>query len=323
MLLRALTMMLLAAPAVAQIVSLPPSRAIECMTPPAAERGVPEYPERHLERKDGAAVPVELVFTAPDVPPRVRNLTEVFQSADFFEAVQRHVQVLRVPCMPPGAEPVRLLQRYVFQPHDGRRVVGLPPRDAADRERAAQAACLMRITPEKVPEYPVLALRAGEQGNFLLRLRFAEPAAAPQATVVAGPKSTRLRASLEAFVPGYRLPCLRGEPMELDVAFIFRIEGGARTVINDLGLRRLVQAAEFAPPARFDFGSMGCPFDVRLTHYQPFKPHVVAQLGEAREERRDFIHWLSQVRLRLDKDQPLELLGQSFTVSVPCGSLDL
>lgn len=319
----ALLLCMLAAPAMAQVVSLPPSRAIACMTPALAERGTPAYPPDLLERKDDGEVHVELVFSRPDEAPAVRDLTEAYQSPDFLRSVLDHVRQLRVPCMPAGAEPVRIVQKYRFQPGDARPVLALPALDRDDAERERQVECLMRITPEKLPDYPRRSLQEGEQGNFLVRLRFSDAAAAPVHEIVAGPRLPRLRHALAEFMPGYRLPCLRGEPKEADILFKFRIDGGERIVIPDVTLRSLVQGAEFTPPARFDFATMDCPFDVRVTHYQPFKPHVVGQLGAALESRRDFLHWLSQVRLRMSSEQQLALLGDTFTVSVPCGRLVL
>ena len=307
----------------AQQVSPSPSAALACMTPAAAERGAPVYPPEELKRKDGGEVRVELVFDGPQAAPRLRVLDEHHVGASFVRAVRDHVQRLRVPCMPAGAEPVRVQQTYVFRPDDGRNVVSLPPRSIESAQRAAQRDCVTRIAPPMVPAYPPAALRRDLQGNYLVRLRFASPTDPPEAEIVAGPPHSVLRRALEEFMPGYRLPCQTGEPTSVDLLFMFRIEGGARTVVNDMTLRQFVGLARSVPPARFDFNAMGCPFDLRVTHFQPYKPHDIGQLGEARAERLDFIAWLSQVQLRLDDKTALAVLGSEFTVSVPCGTLDL
>jgi len=307
----------------AQIVSMPVSQAIECMTPPEAKRGVPEYPAQELKRKDGDTIRVELVFSAPDAAPAVRVLTTDNYS-NLVDAVRDHVQKLRVPCLPPGAEPARLEQQYVFRPGDARPVFALEPVDQADAERDRQAGCLMRITPGERPEYPTSMLRQGAQGSFLVRLRFTSPTSAPELSFLAEPSfGGALKASVEEFVQGYRLPCLRGDPKTMQLGFVFRIEGGGRTFLKDLPLLQYLRSARSLPPAQFDFGSMGCPFDLQITHYQPFAAHAVRQVGDVRPERSDFMRWIARIPLRLTDNQAQELLATDFTLSVPCGRLDL
>lgn len=310
-------------PAWAQQVSPSPSAALACMTPGAAERGVPAYPPEQLERKDGATVRVELVFDGPQAAPALRRLDAAFVDEPFVQAVRDHVQRLRVPCMPAGAEPVRVQQTYVFRPDDGRNVVALPPRDVVSARRAEMHGCLRRIVPQALPEYPPAARREWLQGSYLVRLHFASPTDPPAAEIVAGPAHRELRRALEEFMPGYRLPCQQGDPISLDINFVFRLAGGERTVIHDMSLRQFLGLAREVPPARFDLDALGCPFDLRVQHFQPYKPHVVGQLGEARPERLDFVEWLSQVQLRIDEPTALAVLGQDFTVSVPCGTLNL
>jgi hypothetical protein len=308
--------------AVAQSVSLPPSAALACMTPSVAERGLPSYPSMQLERKTGATIRVELAFAGPETEPSMRLLDEGFVSPDFVEAIQSHVRRLRVPCMAPGAEPVRVAQTFVFRPDDGRNVVALPPRDTATEDRRRLSRCLTRITPQTVPDYPTRARREGTQGNYLVRLRFDSPAAPPQMEIVAGPPDRYLRRALAEFVSGYRLPCQEGAALEIDLIFQFQLEGGSRVLLNDMSLRQFLGAARRVPPGRFDFGTMGCPFDLRVNHLQPYKPHAIGQIGEARADRLDFIEWLSGIALKLDSRTALAVLGDSFTLGVPCGTLD-
>ena len=239
------------------------------------------------------------------------------------DAVRDHVRKFRVPCLPPGGEPVRLDQQYVFRPGDARPVFALEPVDQADAERDRQAACLMRITPGERPHYPQSMVRQGTQGNLLVRMRFTSPTAAPEASFLAGPNSRPLRAAVEDFIQGYRLPCLSGEPKTMRMAFIFRLEGGERSLLKDMPLLQFLRAARTLPPAQFDFGSMGCPFDLQVTHFQPFDTHTVSQVGESRPERSDFMRWIARIPLRLTDNQAQELLATDFTLSVPCGRLDL
>lgn len=322
-LLLAWTAALWASAASAQLISLPPSKLIDCMTPPQAERGLPEYDPAMLAAKLGGTVRVELVFAAPDREPVVRLLSESVDIA-FVESVRRHVRQLRVPCQPVGAEPARLVQDYVFRPDDGRKVLAFPPEDQAAIELSRQAACLTRIVPGPGPEYPERALRLGQDGNFLVRMRFASPTTPPELSFVAGPAHRALRDALTEFVAGYRLPCQAGEPREIDLQFTFRFQDGARTVIKDMTLTQFLgNAASMPLPAEFDLTTMGCPFEVRVTHYLPYRRNIVGQVETARTERRAFLDWLSRIPLRLSPSQSLAVLGDSFTVSVPCAKLAL
>lgn len=311
-----------AAPAAAQLVMLAPSEALACMTPPAAERGLPEYPLEQFERKEQGTVRVELVFDRPDAAPATRVLDDTFTG--LIDAVLQHVRKLRVPCQPAGAEPARVVMEFVFRATDGRRVAELPAVDQADAERRRQMACLTRIVPGAKPEYPIRARRDGLQGRFLVELLFADPTAAPAAKFLAGAPTGVLRDSIEAFLPGYRLPCLRGAPLKMHLVYAFQIDGGERTLIRNLQLTQLLGAAEAMPlPASFDFNTMGCPFDVRIDYFQPFLKNWARSLAEARPERSAFLAWLGELRLRLNEHQQREVVGQDFVVSVPCAKLNL
>lgn len=312
------------APAAAQTVLPSPSAALACMTPPAGERGVPEYDPGLVERKEGGTVAVELTFAAADAPPEVR-VTSPFVGTGLVGAVTRHVQKFRVPCLEPGSEPVRVQMEFVFVPNDGRKVVASAPRDADEARRRQLSACLTRITGSAQPEYPREARRAGAQGTVILRLRFTSPTEPPQQMIVARPKGDRwLAAEIERFALGYRLPCLGQEPHVLSMIFRFRLDGEARTVINDLPLLTLLRSAEGLPqPVFFDLDRLGCPFDVRVQYLRPHQRNQVHELGTSRPERRAFLDWLSLARLKLDADLEERVLGDSFVVNVPCGKIDL
>jgi hypothetical protein len=312
-----------ASAASAQMISLPPSKLIDRMTPPQAERGVPDYDPDMLAAKLGGTVRVELVFSAPDSEPVMRLLSESVDAV-LVESVRRHVRILRVPCQPEGAEPARLVQEYVFRPDDGRKVLAFPLEDQAALELRRQAACLTRIVPGRIPEYPERARRLGQEGNFLVRLRFASPTLPPEFSFLAGPAHPALRDALTEFAAGYRLPCQAGEPREIDQLYQYRFHDGDRTVIKDLTLPQFLGSAASMPlPAEFDLTTMGCPFDVRITHYQPYKRNIVQQVETSRPERRSFLDWLSHIPLRLSTSQTLAVMGDTFTVRVPCSKLAL
>jgi hypothetical protein len=323
LLLPALGLLLGAGAASAQIVSMPHSQVLECMTPAAGDRGTPFYDPELVRRKDGGTVKVELVFSEPDAEPGVRLLTPTaFRS--LTESVRAHVRRFRLPCQKSGAEPARVVLEYLFRPDDGRSVVAMPAVDPVQAERARLSQCLTRISGKERPDYPEAANRRDIQGNLLVRMRFTSPTEPPTHQHLAEPVHDLLKAEVDEFMPGYRLPCHAGGPTEFDVLFTFRIEGGERLVLRDLPLRSLLGLARTVQrPARFDTSTMGCPFELRVTHFQPFKPHLVDQVGQALPERQEFANWLSRIELKFDQATALAVLGDSFTVSVPCVRLDL
>ena len=88
------------------------------------------------------------------------------------------------------------------------------------------------------------------------------------------------------------------------------------------GLLRSIKGLDKAT-VYFDFGRMGCPFDLRVSFWQPLSGNRVGEVGVVHPERRHFIEWLQRQQLDLDSRSRNQVLGQSLTVSVPCGVLDL
>jgi hypothetical protein len=304
--------------------TLTPSAALQCLTPPAAERGKLAYPEDALQRKDGGTVSVELRFTGPDAAPGVRVLNDDQAYDALKAAVRRHVGQYRVPCMKEGDPPVLLRQDFVFTPNDGRKVVATTPSDAGDEERREQMRCLVQTGQRKVPEYPWLALQNDVQGNLLVRMRFSAPDRPPQMEVLAGTKKGSLRDSVEQFVAGYRLPCLKGPELSVNTLFMFRIDGGARSFLKDMPLRDFISVTTNHPlPAYFDLNAMACPFELRVQYMQPHEPNKIGELDGPVAARKPFLDWLSRLTLNAPEKTNTELLGNEFTLSVPCGKVDL
>lgn len=313
----------LAVPAAQAQALLSHSEALACLTPPPDARGVPEYDPELVRRKDGGTIKVELEFRAPDAAPVVRVLGDNHLD-ELAESVRRHVRRFRVPCLPRGAEPARLEFEFVFTPGDGRPVYGLPPTDANEAARRETMKCLTRIDARSVPEYPVTARSEELQGHYLTRLTFSSPTAPPELTFLFGPRHGPLRASLRQFVAGYRLPCMDGAPVNSAFEFVFQIDGGTRSVMRDMTLQQLLNAAtRYTQPVVFDLDAMGCPFDVRMRILQPYLNNGVAQVGERQAAREPLLRWLSEMHFRIAADKLEGVIGKPFTVSVPCGKVDL
>jgi len=305
--------------------TLKPSPAALCMTLAAGERGQPEYPQVLLDRKDGGTVKVELVFAAPDRAPVVRVLDENVNPL-LTQSALDHVRHLRVPCMGAGDEPARLVQTYVFSPNDGRTVMATTPRDVNHAQRELRKRCLQRILPGVRPEYPDSARRLEEQGKYMVSLRFVSATAQPEVTFLDADRNNHLRWSVETFAKGYRMPCMGAEPVEMTMLFDFQMDGGARTRLRDTTLRDFlagVARATVQTPVFFDLDTMRCPFDVRLTYGRPHGANAVDQLENGDAARQPLLDWLSQMTLKLPPATNRKVLGETMTITIPCGTVNL
>ena len=307
-----------------QSTTLAPSPALECLTPTAEERNHLEYPPDLYERKDGGTIEVELTFKAADEAPQTRFIDPDDQAfAGLKDAVRKHVRRFRVPCLAAGSPPVKMRQTYVFVPNDGRKAVASEPVDDAVAHRRALAACMSHVDRQVRPEYPTYARRFDEQGTVVVLVTFTRPDAPPELKVLASAAKS-LEKSVADHVAGLRLPCYDGEPVKFSQIYTFKLDGSSRTLIKDTDLKRLLASArQPLEPAFFDFGTMGCPFDLRVQYLRPHLSNSVREVDNARPERKPFLDWLSRVTLNLDDKTNTAVLGDTFTVQVPCGTLSL
>lgn len=74
---------------------------------------------------------------------------------------------------------------------------------------------------------------------------------------------------------------------------------------------------------RFDFDAMACPFKLRFEPRMPYAKNDVASIGAANEDRREFIEWLKGLTLKIPAHKRPYIIGETFSVAVPCGELDL
>lgn len=311
-----------AATAAAQTQSLAPSPALRCLTPSLQERPL-VYPPDAFERKEGGTVNVQLTFDAPDKAPSVKVLDESTRDSWLVSAVEDRVAAFRLPCLAAGMPPVVLRQEYVFIPNDGRKVVATTPVDEADARRGDAFQCMRHLEGEKRPSYPTMARKQEIEGNVFVELRFKSPDLPPEPVWMAASHGL-LKREVERYATGLRLPCMDTEPIGVDVSYVFRLDDGKRTILQDTTLPKLLGAAKsFPAPVYFDLTTMGCPFDVRLTYQQPHRPNKIGQLDAANPRRQPFLDWLTELRLRLPDATNTAVLGDTMTVSVPCMKLDL
>jgi hypothetical protein len=300
---------------------LPMSQALACLTPAAGERGRPEYDPELLARKEGGRVEVELSFADANSAPGLRFLGPATLTG-LTGAVKAHVQKFRVPCLPAGAEPARIIFTFDFIPNDGRKVMAWSAVDAPDPAKLLMHQCLTRIAGDPQPEYPRRSLDKDVQGNFLVRLTFTSATSAPEVTFDDGPSDRDLRDSLKRFFADYRLPCMTDGPVSMTRIQRFRIEGSAREFVKDLTLQQFLGSVTGLPQqVYFDTSTMGCPFDLRVEHRRPYYGNWVGELGDANPARKPLLDWISSLQLRVTP--PHRVLGEQFTVSVPCVIIDL
>ena len=135
-----------------------------------------------------------------------------------------------------------------------------------------------------------------------------------------------LASSVLASVGRYRLPCMPPGMRPIDAMQLFRFQYSDEIRhFKDMTLATFVGAIDglASENVRFDLSTMGCPFDLRFTMYRPYFKNRVLEIGSVEPARREFLDWMRRQRLRLNHDQFKHLLGDSMTISVPCGVLDL
>jgi hypothetical protein len=314
-----------AAGAQAPNVQLAPSRVVECLTPPVAQRGEPEYPFAPWKRREGGRVLIEMSFSGADLAPEVKVI-ESQGDVELVKAVKAHVARFRTPCAEAADLPVRLRQDYVFTP-DTRQVEWTTPADAAEPARHRVLRCLAAKDGSKHPEYPDWARRDNLQGNLLARLRFTSPELPPQVTLHAASRGMNYLAE-DAVLPWtqkLRLPCMEGAAVDAIYTFKFRIEGEKPFGFKQLGFMQFLRGAKNLeqPGAVFDTQTLGCPFDVALFYRQPYFPNKVGEVGEPMPARRPLLDWLSTLELKLKPTQQDAVLGDTVTLTVPCVKIDL
>jgi hypothetical protein len=299
------------------------SPALACLTRTADAAPTLVYPNRSYERKDGGTVEVKLVFRGPNRAPAV-TIDDDNTLQELVDAVKDYVNDYRLPCMGKDDEPVTLHQSYRFVPNDGRKVVQSPSVDMADAARRETAKCMINVDKRTHPEYPPVARWEAMQGRFYVKMRFDAPDQPPTLTWLAGTRNEVLRKASEEYLMGMRVPCLQHGWIAVNRIITYNIDGGPRTLLKDMSLKQFVGMAKDVPsPVSFDLNSMACPFDVRVTYLQPYGHSAVSQLDQADPARAPLLNWLSNVKLNLSEKQSLTVLGDQFTLSVPCGTINL
>jgi hypothetical protein len=303
-----------------ELVLLPAESPFTCLDRADGNK-LPTYPEREALLRTGAVVRVSLTFTGPDSAPKLETIFNSGGEA-FIDAVSTFAKSYRLPCMAAGAAPLVGMQEFQFVPDDGRKVIY-----GALREHPKATRALQCVTGMRPPDYPGTTFGPRPEGTVVVKLTFVDGNSPPQPTVWSDGGSPRLAAAVLRAVERYRMPCLSAGdgPLTTMQSFQFLMSDSTRYVLKDLSLRQFVAIVDKLDQqkVRFDFSTMGCPFDVRLRLFQPHGPNSVGEVERADLNRREFIEWLKSVSLKLPRNAARQVIGDSLTISVPCGVLDL
>ena len=296
---------------------------VSCLTPAPADRGSPEYPEHQLFSKNGGVVQVALTFTGKDSPPRVKILNRNQWNEEAFDAfsrsVERFASKYRLPCLTEGTAELR--QDFRFSP-DARKAFALDTSDAPSE--MVKSECKFEYSGSK-PSYPWGSQRP--YGNVYVTMKFMQRDEAPIVTVVYGGGHYLLAETTKSWMEQYRLRCAKPieNPVESTHLHRFTPEGGAKVSLKDMAFVPFLQSIDrksLGKP-KFDFQSMACPFDVKVTLLQPHAPNVVRELERTEPNRKDFLKWLTALVFRYPDGYERFLVGETMTVAVPCMALDL
>ncbi len=297
------------------------SRVSSCVKPGEAPL---KYPPGMIDRKLGGIVRVRLTFFAADKPPRTEVFYDTVGNA-FRDAVLDHVASYRLPCLRHDDPPAVMTQEFVFSPLESAKVFWYPLRNEPDAARRNLASCLTGA--DNVPAYPYSRVDAVENGSVLARFTFIKPDQPPTVEILFDGGSPRFARYVDAYATRLRLPCLpeTDSPLKVIQHFSFVMEGTRRSTLRNATLAAFVPAIDKIENerVRFDFRTMGCPFDVRFQLRQPVLPNAVGEVERSDPNRREFLEWLRGVKLKLSAEQRRNVIGDSMTISVPCGELDL
>ncbi len=312
-----------AASAAAQTLPVPePSPALSCLAVAPGEPDQPEYPFDLY--KSGTPGRVKASVTLPG--GLFGNKVEVLErdgDPAFAASSRSFLRALRAPCLKEG-ETVTLSYEFVFQP-DRREVVWRRPTDNTDAERKAMAACIRHERGEKSPDYPTNARRREEEARLAAVLTFTSADAPPSMELMHRPSAESFAPAIRSWVAGLRMPCHAGGPVQLRYHYVFRLEGNSAFGFKPLTLLQVLAVSKGMRERELvlDTTTMGCPFDLKLSYLQPFRPNSVGEVGGSNPSRRPLLELLSNIELDLRGRELDSVFADTADVAVPCVKLNL
>ena len=126
------------------------------------------------------------------------------------------------------------------------------------------------------------------QGVVFAQYTFTDPSAPPKVDILYDGGAPRFARVVERYAAQYRVPCMKPAdgPLTAEQQFHFQIDGEKNSVLKNAPLPAFVGALDRleSQHVRFDFNTMGCPFDVRFVLRQPYLENVIGEVEPARPE---------------------------------------
>jgi hypothetical protein len=307
----------------AQVTTLAPSAALACLTPPADERGQPEYPPMRFKSGTAGRVKASAVFSSSDwLPGPSISIDELEGDAAFADSVKVFLRKLRVPCLGRDGK-ATLVFEFIFNPNS-EKTYWLEPIDMADAGRKKLLGCVVHLRGEKAPAYPEAATRAQVQGRVRATMRFVANDRAPEVKLHHRAYAQPLANAVGRWLQDRRMPCFEGEPVNAHATFVFVFEKDVYgfkplTLVQLLGNVKGIREQRLA----LDTNTMGCPFDLKLVYLQPDLPNEVGEVGLRDPARRPLLDWLTKVQLDLRSDHLDSVYADTAEIAVPCVKINL
>jgi hypothetical protein len=293
------------------------------------KNGTPlRYPSRDEKMRLPGHLRLSLKFTAPDRAPEFEVLFRAASDA-MLEEVRWYVRDYRLPCLPDGAKPVRMVQEFVFTPRETDPITWTPARvvqDATEDGDSSKSPSIMSCA--RTPKKPIDLGGGHDFGNAFVDMRFTAPDAPPEVTMRYASLTPKQVQTVEAYVREYRLPCMEpGSKARLARQhFHFHPYGKSARLFNDaVSLRSFLANVKGIQNlhASFDFTTMSCPFQVAWTLGKPALDNEVGQVGKPDLNRTEFLAWMAGLEMRTQGQEFEQLVGHTLIVNVSCGTLNL
>lgn len=300
-----------------------PSAALDCLQVPAGQPVEPVYPFDQYKGR----VPGRVKATVALPGGLFGNDVEILSSEGddaFIDASRRFLRSLSAPCMKSG-EKVKLVYEFVFQP-DERKVVWASPRDSDDGERRALTKCVGHTEGAKSPPYPERARRNEQQARVYGVMTFTSADSAPEVELFHRPSASVFASSIREWAAKLRMPCHPGGgPVGTSALFIYRLEGLGAYGFKPVTLPQLLSLGKGIRESRLELDTtkMGCPFDLKVTYYQPSRRNAVGEVGDTDPRRRPLLELLAGLELDMRSDALDSVFADTADVAVACLRLNL